>query len=106
MRTLGRRIAFWRSQNMRSKRGVGDFCGAETLITPYVLLRKTQSSVSFADSSFHCAAVGGSAALRMRRPPCGEKGPLERQRNSLRLKAPLAKGGRAAGRSPVAGDST
>ena len=28
-----------------------------------------------ADSSFHCAAVGGSAALRMRRPPCGEKGP-------------------------------
>ena len=29
-----------------------------------------------ADSPFHCAAVGGFAALRMRRPPCGEKEPI------------------------------
>ncbi len=71
VRTLGRRIVFWRSQNVRSKQGVRDFCGAgrprpaksirwrewragvvaphgwaETLFTSYVLLRKTQSSVS------------------------------------------------------------
>ena len=71
VRKLGRRIVFWRSQNVRSKRGLRDFCGAgrprpaklirwmewragvvaphgwtEALFTSYVLLRKTQSSPS------------------------------------------------------------
>ncbi len=43
-----------------------------------------------------------SHLLRKCQPPLA-RGPLEEQRTDLLLKAPLAKGGRAAGRSPVAG---
>ena len=43
-----------------------------------------------------------SHLLRKCQPPL-TRGPLERKRTSQRRKAPLAKGGRAAGRSPVAG---
>ena len=43
-----------------------------------------------------------SHLLRKCQPPL-TRGPLERKRTSQRQKAPLAKGGRAAGRSPVAG---
>ena len=56
-------------QNIRSKQRLG-------LFHTFCLRQNTILSQPAADSSFHCAAVGGFAALRMRRPPCGEKEPI------------------------------
>ena len=50
---------------------------SEPVCAPHISpAAKSILSQPAADSSFHCAAVGGSAALRMRRPPCGEKEPV------------------------------
>ena len=95
VRKLGRRIAFWRSQNMRSKRGphkpcllrMFGFAERNPQSAPFKRSqaacgrgRRVTPSVSFADSSLGEGALspaGGTpsqSALRLTAPPKGELG--------------------------------
>ena len=119
VRKLGRRIAFWRSQNMRSKREIGDFCGAgrprpaksirwmewragvvaphrwaEALFTSYVLLRKTQFSVSLRlTAPFTAQPLAALPPYGCGVPLAGKRGLWSDNGTSSAQKPSLPKGG-------------